>query len=103
MSLGRKLENLIYLELRRRNVGDIWGGKQGDAEVDFVVQNNAGERAYYQVAWSAAEDETLARELRPLQKIADNHPKFLITADPDNATCNGIRKINAIEWLLGGC
>jgi len=99
MSLGRKLENLVYLELRRRNIGDIWVGKQDGAEVDFVVQNNAGERAYYQVAWSAAEDETLERELRPLRKIADNYPKFLITADPDVGTFGGIRKINAVNWL----
>jgi predicted AAA+ superfamily ATPase len=101
MSLGRKLENLVYLELRRRNHGDIWVGKQDAVEVDFVVQNNAGERAYYQVAWSAAEDHTLARELRPLRKINDHHPKFLITADPDTATFDGIRKINVINWLLG--
>ena len=101
MSLGRKLENIVYLELRRRNHGDIWVGKHDSGEVDFVVQNHAGERRYYQVAYSAAESETLERELRPLRKISDNHPKILLTADPDAGTFDGIRKVNIIEWLSG--
>ena len=99
LSLGRKLENIVYLELRRRNQGDIWVGKHDDGEIDFVVQNHAGERRYYQVAYSAAEAQTLERELRPLRKIKDNHPKTLLTADPDTGTFDGIRKINIIEWL----
>jgi predicted AAA+ superfamily ATPase len=100
-NLGHKLENIVYLELRRRHHGDIWVGKQDDSEVDFVVQKHAGERTYYQVAWSAAESETLERELRPLRKIRDNHPKILLTADPDTATIEGIRKVNVLDWLSG--
>jgi len=101
LSLGRKLENIVYLELRRRNLGDIWVGKHDDGEVDFVVQNHAGERRYYQVAYSAAETETLMRELRPLRKIKDSHPKILLTADPDTGIFDGIRKVNVLEWLAG--
>lgn len=100
-NLGHKLENIVYLELRRRHQGDIWVGKQDESEVDFVVQMHAGDRRYYQVAWSAAETETLERELRPLRKIRDNHPKTLLTADPDTMTLEGIRKVNVIEWLSG--
>ena len=99
LSLGRKLENIVFLELRRRNPGDIWVGKHDDCEVDFVVQNHAGERCYYQVAYSAAETETLERELRPLRKIRDNNPKILLTADPDTENFDGIRKVNVLEWL----
>ena len=98
-SLGRKLENLVYLELRRRNQGDIWVGKHEDTEVDFIVEGHGGERCYYQVAYSAADAATLERELRPLRKIKDNHPKILLTADPDEATYNGIRKTNVINWF----
>jgi len=101
LSLGRKLENVVYLELRRRNQGDIWVGKHDDGEIDFVVQNHAGERRYYQVAYSVAETATLERELRPLQKIRDNHPKTLLTADPDTGIFDGIRKVNILEWLAG--
>lgn len=98
--LGHKLENLVYLELRRRNVGDIWVGKQDNNEIDFVVQNPVGERSYYQVAYSTQEPETLERELKPFTKIRDNYPKFLITLDLGNIIIDGIQKINIIDWLL---
>jgi predicted AAA+ superfamily ATPase len=98
--LGHKLENIVYLELRRRNVGDIFVGKQDEHEVDFVVQNQAGERAYYQVAWSVVEDTTFDREIAPLRKIADNHPKFIISTDPGDSSIGGIRQVNVVDWLL---
>ncbi|MDR0575966.1 MAG: ATP-binding protein [Candidatus Accumulibacter sp.] len=101
LNTGHKLENIVYLELRRRYQGDIWVGKHDESEVDFVVQNHAEERRYYQVAWSAAEPDTLERELRPLRKIKDNYPKILLTADPDNETFEGIRKVNVVDWLAG--
>jgi len=100
VSLGRRLENAVYLELRRRNYGAVWVGKQDDKEVDFVVQNKAGDRAYYQVAWTAADEATLDRELSALRKVKDNHPKFLITTDAGNGTLDGIRQLNAMDWLL---
>ena len=98
--LGHRLENIIYLELKRRNIGDIWVGKHDDLEVDFIVQNPAGEREYYQVAWTASITSTLGRELKPLESISDNFPKFLITTDPGDVTIDGIRRLNAIDWLL---
>jgi predicted AAA+ superfamily ATPase len=100
--LGHKLENVVYLELRRRNIGDIRVGKQDDQDVDFVVQNPAGERLYYQVAWATYDEATLERELGPLRKIKDHHPKFLITNDPSDAIIDGIRKVYAVDWLLNG-
>jgi predicted AAA+ superfamily ATPase len=39
--LGHKLENIVFLELRRRNTGHIIVGKTDENEVDFVVQNNS--------------------------------------------------------------
>jgi predicted AAA+ superfamily ATPase len=98
--LGHKLENIVYLELQRRNMGDIWVGKHDENEIDFVVQNPVGERAYYQVAWTTYNSATLERELRAFAKIRDNYPKYLITTDPGNNTIEGIRKINVIDWLL---
>lgn len=98
--LGHKLENLVYLELRRRNLGEIWVGKQAEHEVDFVVQNPTGERSYYQVAWSAATSDALKRELRSLEAIKDNFPKFLLTTDPGSVSIEGIQKLNVVEWLL---
>jgi predicted AAA+ superfamily ATPase len=99
-SLGRRLENAVYFELRRRNYGDIWVGKQDDKEVDFVVQNRAGERSYYQVALTVSDENTLERELASLRKIKDNHPKFLLTSDYSDNSIGGIQLLNVVDWLL---
>lgn len=100
VDLGHRLENLVYLELRRRNVGSIWVGKYDDNEVDFVMQNPAGERVYYQVAYTAHDATTLEREVKPFKKIPDNYPKILITTDIGNSTVDGILRVNVIDWLL---
>jgi predicted AAA+ superfamily ATPase len=101
MNLGHKLENLVFLELRRRNNGHILIGKTDDKEVDFMVQNSANDRAYYQAAYTVRDNETLKRELEPLQKIRDNYQKFIISTDFDNSVYDGIRKMNVVDWLLG--
>jgi predicted AAA+ superfamily ATPase len=96
---GRILENVIYLELRRRGY-EINYGKIGSTEVDFVAVKN-GNPVYFQVALTARERSTLERELRPLNNINDHCQKFLLTLDHDPpATYNGIRRINALDFLL---
>lgn len=100
IDMGHKLENLVFLELRRRNNGHILVGKTDEKEVDFMVQDNSGNRKYYQVSLSTKDEKTLQRELEPLQKIKDNYPKFIISTDFDNSIYEGIQKVNVIEWLL---
>ena len=96
---GHLLENVIYLELKRRNY-QIWSGKTNNLEVDFVVRNNEGFTQYIQVSQTVQNPDTLARELAPLNSISDHHEKLLITMDFDTGTYNGIKKINAIDWLM---
>lgn len=99
--LGHILENIVYLELLRRGY-EIYVGKVGAAEVDFIAIGEAGEE-YYQVAYTVndADGKTLARELAPLERIRDHNPKYLITMDFAPLTShNGIKQINALEWLL---
>jgi len=96
---GHLLENVIYLELKRRN-NQIWIGKNNNLEVDFVIRNNEGFTQYIQVSQTVQNPDTLSRELAPLNNIADHHEKLLITMDFDTGTYNGIKKINAIDWLL---
>ncbi len=96
---GHLLENVIYLELKRRNY-QIWIGKTNNLEVDFVVRNNEGFTQYIQVSQTVQNPDTLARELAPLNSISDHHEKLLITMDFDTGTYNGIKKINAIDWLM---
>ena len=98
--IGHLLENIVYLELKRRYMR-VSIGKVAEYETDFVVEN-AGESAYYQVSASVLDEGTKERELRPLQKIKDNHPKVLLTLDVigKNANYDGIRQYNLIDWLL---
>jgi predicted AAA+ superfamily ATPase len=96
---GHLLENVIYLELKRRN-HQIWIGKTNNLEIDFVVRNNEGFTQYIQVSQTVQNPDTLARELAPFNSIADHHEKLLITMDFDTGTYNGIKKINAIDWLM---
>ena len=95
---GRILENIVFLELLRRK-GEVSIGKVDDKEIDFVVQRG-GLREYYQVALSVREEATLERELRSLQAVKDNYPKFLLTLDDDPPSDNnGISRINVLDWL----
>ena len=96
---GRILENIIYLELKRR-YREVFVGTLGANEIDFVAIENAVPH-YYQVALTTREESTLLRELAPLKAIRDNHPKTLLTLDRDPpANFDGIKKINAIDFLL---
>lgn len=97
---GHILENVIYLELRRRGY-DVYVGKIDEFEVDFVAQDGKG-TTYFQVALSVRDERTLKRELRPLRAISDHYPKILLTMDDDpEVQYDGIRRINARDWLLG--
>ena len=100
MDAGHILENVVYLELLRRGY-DVYVGKIDSFEVDFVAQNSKGIR-YYQVALSVRDEKTLERELRPLMVIRDHYPKMILTLDDDpEVQYDGIRRINARDWLLG--
>ena len=100
IDLGHKLENVVYFELLRRG-GEVYAGRTDAGEVDFVVMKHNGEREYYQVAYTANDENTLKREISSLRKIKDTYPKYLLTTDFDSANIDGIRKINVIDWLLG--
>jgi len=97
---GHLLENVVYLELIRRN-NQVWVGKIDDLEVDFVVRNPEGDTQYIQVAQTLQNPDTLARELKPFNKIADHHEKMIITMDYEKGSYNGVKQINIIDWLLG--
>lgn len=97
--MGHILENIIYLELLRRGY-DVHIGKVGNAEVDFVAINAEGFE-YYQVTQSVMEKQTRNRELTSLDAIKDHNPKYLLTMDYMPLTSyNGIKQINALDWLL---
>ena len=96
---GHLLENVIYLELRRRNY-QIWIGKTDNLEVDFVVRDKDGYTQYIQVAYTVKERTTLERELSPFDRIPDYNERLLITMDYETGNHNGVKQINAIDWIL---
>ena len=99
MDAGHILENIVYLELLRRGY-DVYIGKVDDLEVDFVAMDDKG-MTYYQVSATVRDEKTLKRELASLQSINDHYPKILLTLDDDpEMEYAGIRKFNALDWLL---
>jgi predicted AAA+ superfamily ATPase len=96
---GHVLENIVYLELLRRGY-EVTIGKIGSLEVDFVA-SKTNEKIYYQVSATIMDEKTRERELRPLESISDNYPKFILTMDqtPFNDFA-GIKVINIIDFLL---
>lgn len=97
--LGHKLENVVYFELLRRG-GTVYAGRIERGEVDFVVQQPDGTRAYYQVAYTTNDEKILKRELSSLKNIRDSYPKYLLTLDYDTSNLDGIQRLNVIDWLL---
>jgi len=96
---GHILENIVYLELIRRGF-EVTIGKIGSLEVDFVA-TKANEKKYYQVSATILDETTRERELRPLQSINDNYPKYILTMDQTVFNdYSGIKVHNIIDFLL---
>lgn len=99
--IGHILENLVYLELKRR-YPEVYVGQLGsEGEVDFVVIKD-GAFMYFQVAQTTLDEKVLERELAPLRQIHDNYPKYLLTLDEvfGEMDYDGIQKMNLLKWML---
>ncbi|MDR0950569.1 MAG: ATP-binding protein, partial [Candidatus Ancillula sp.] len=97
---GFLLENVVFLELKRRGY-EVSVGKINDLEVDFVASKRDGEVEYIQVSLTVRDQTTLERELKPMQKIRDSYPKKLITLDNDPyRIIDGIPQIYLLDWLI---
>lgn len=94
--IGYKLENLVYLELRRAGY-EIYVGVMPDKEVDFVAKR--GDRVIYlQVAYILADEHTARREYASLEMIRDNYEKMVVSLDDIMMPSNqGIRHVQVWE------
>ncbi len=91
------LENIIYLELRRRGY-EVYIGKLGNREIDFIAEKR-GERIYVQACVTIPEDST--RETDNLLEIPDNYPKYVVTLDRlAVGNENGVRIVCLEDFLL---
>ena len=106
------MENVIYLELRRRGyhvdvgVVELKERKEQDytykqLEVDFVA-NKGNNKIYIQSAFSMPNEEKLNQEERPLLKINDSFKKIIIVKDYIKRTRNenGIIMMSIFDFLL---
>jgi len=97
-NLGHRLENVVYIELKRRGY-EIYVGNVGTSEIDFVAIKD-GVTEYYQVSLTLADDKVYTREVAPLKEIKDNYRKVLLTQDLGNYNDAGIEQVNILDWLL---
>lgn len=69
---GRLLENMVYIELRRRG-GEIFYHNSGNAECDFVVRDGFRVIQAIQVCYLLDSSETREREIRGIQNAMDTY------------------------------
>ena len=68
-----------------------------------ILRNRDADYAYLQVAYTIAQSkETEDREYRPLEKIRDNYPKYLLTTDYLLQKRSGIRHDNLMDFMKAG-
>ncbi len=65
--LGHALENIVFIELRRRGFDLAYVSTKGDREVDFLATSRRGEAQLVQVSASLTDPKTRARELAALE------------------------------------
>lgn len=95
--IGYKLENLVYLQLRRSGY-DVYVGAMRDKEVDFVAMKG-DHILYLQSTYLLSDEQTVRREYAPLEAIQDNYDKYVVSFDEISYPSNkGIKHIQA--WKL---
>ena len=96
-SIASVLENIVYLELRRRGF-TVYIGKFADKEIDFIATKQ-NEKLYVQVCRTLPDDSD--REIDNLKLIKDNYPKYVVTMD--SLVCgnvDGIEIVHIKDFLL---
>ena len=96
------IENAVYKHLCFLGY-NVQVGVLGAGEVDFVC-TKPDKTAYVQVTYLMGDQATRNREFGPLEKIRDNHPKYVISATPflTSRDENGIKHISLREFLTKG-
>lgn len=98
-SIAAMLENIVYLELRRRGY-TVYIGKTRDGEIDFIGEKQSN-KLYVQVTKEINSPETEHREYNRLLEIHDNYPKYLLTTDIfAGGNYEGIKTMHIADFLL---
>ena len=99
INYGPALENVVYTYARSKGY-DISVGRIGKLECDFILGRNNTDYSYVQVAMTIMNStDTEDREYRPLEKIRDNYPKYLITRNDLIQRRGGILHFNIAPFM----
>ena len=102
INYGPVLENIVYQYTRSCSY-DVSIGRIGSLECDFIVRDNMMNYAYIQVAMTIMNSrDTEDREYRPLEMIADNYPKYVLTRNDPIQRMNGIIHMNIPKLIVEG-
>jgi predicted AAA+ superfamily ATPase len=96
--IAMTLENIVYLELRRRGF-DVTVGRLPGAEVDFVATLGT-ERLYIQVSYLMPDEATRGREFGAFRGLADAYPRLVLSLDEVDLSRDGIRHHYLPDFLL---
>ena len=100
--IEKVIENSVYKHLCYLGY-EVKVGMLNAGEVDFVC-TKPGKTVYVQASYIVAEESTRDREFGPLEKIRDNHPKYVISATPllTQRDENGITHLSLRKFLREG-
>lgn len=98
--INKLMENVVYIDLLRHGY-QVYIGKSGDKEVDFIAMKN-DRKIYLQITYMLYDDATIKREFENLLGIPDNYPKYVVTMDEMQCGSNyqGIKQIHLRHFLL---
>lgn len=105
---GKKLENLVFLQLyRQRTPIDQFSYFQGNGECDFVVQRGIDVEQLIQVTWDMSDEATRRREIDGIVEasVATGCKRLLIVTADSEEEINldsgaTIHVVPAWKWLL---
>ena len=98
--IDQTLENVVCMELLRRG-WNVTVGRVKDREIDFVARKGR-QKIYVQAAYLLAGESVIEREFGAYKNVDDNYPKYVVSMDEFDFSRDGIRHMNAREFLLSG-
>jgi predicted AAA+ superfamily ATPase len=103
---GRIAENVVFLELKRREKDIYYWKDKNNLEVDFLIKEGLKIKELIQVCWNISYGETKKREIKSLIKAMDEFKidtATVITEDYDNIEKVNGKKIVYLtlwQWLI---
>lgn len=100
---GRMLENLVFLQLRKKKESIFYYKTKSDAEIDFYLPKN---KTFIQVSQTIADSKTKEREIQALseamEEIKGSNGLIVTEDEKEIISINGTKTyaVPIYEWLL---